>query len=91
MSNYSPERVVERLVAIRNALGMTKAEFADKLGIDRSSYTKIEAGSKPLNIEMGFKISEAYGVPLDYIYRGLPQNLPFWLVEKMQANGDMPL
>ena len=71
--------VSRRLEALRDALGMNKAEFADLIEIDRSSYTKIEKGDKPLLPRQAFKIYERFGVDMNYIYLGqiggVPQRL----------------
>lgn len=84
-SKIRPGLVAARLRALRLALKMTKAEFADSFGIDRSSYTKIENGNKPLNIDMGYEISERYGVSLDFIYRGQLGTLPDTLAPFIRA------
>ena len=65
-----PEMVSPRLAQIREALGLTKAEFADRIGIDRSSYTKIEKAEKPLLPHTAFRIWELFGVDMNYIYLG---------------------
>lgn len=65
-----------RLDAIRAATGLSKGEFADTVQIDRSSYSKIIKGEKPLKIEMGFIVSERWGVSLDFLYKGNLQGLP---------------
>lgn len=62
--------VSPRLQLVREALGLSKAEFADRIGIDRSSYTKIEKAEKPLLPHIAFKIWELYGVDMNYIYLG---------------------
>ncbi|WP_253949476.1 helix-turn-helix domain-containing protein [Mangrovicoccus sp. HB161399] len=67
--------VSRRLLAVRTTSGLPSGEFADSVGIDRSSYSKIEAGKKPLNLEMGFRVSEKWGVSMDYLYRGLLRGL----------------
>ncbi|MES2814506.1 MAG: helix-turn-helix transcriptional regulator [Pseudomonadota bacterium] len=71
-----PDRVGARVTAMRLALQLSKAQFADSLGLDRSSLTKIEAGSKGLDIVTGAKIAEIYGFGLDFIYRGTLTDVP---------------
>lgn len=65
-----PEMVSPRLALVREALGLSKAEFADAIGLDRSSYTKVEKAEKPLLPHIAFKIWELYGVDMNYIYLG---------------------
>lgn len=71
-----PDRVGERITAIRETLRLSKAEFADRLSLDRSSLTKIEAGTKGLDIVVGARIAELYGYGLDFIYRGTMTDVP---------------
>lgn len=73
---YSPPMVAARLSAVRESLDMQKSEMADALGIDRSSYTKIESGSKPLKPEYAFRLWELYAIPMDFTYRGQIRDLP---------------
>lgn len=65
-----------RLDAVRIATGLDKGLFADTVGIDRSSYSKIIKGEKPLKVDMGFAVAERWGVTLDYLYRGSLDRLP---------------
>lgn len=69
-SEIHPTRVAPRLRALREAVGLGPSEFADSVGIDRSSYTKIEKGEKPLHQYMAYDIAVLYGVTMEYIYRG---------------------
>jgi transcriptional regulator with XRE-family HTH domain len=71
-----PDRVGERVTAMRMALHLSKAEFADAISLDRSTLTKIEAGKKGLDIVVGARIAEIYGFGLDYIYRGTLTDVP---------------
>lgn len=76
---WEPTAVAPRLIAARAAIGLSKAEFADAIGIDRSSYTKIEKGLKPLLPREAFRIWALYAVDLNFLYLGqlggLPSNL----------------
>ena len=57
---WEPAVIAPRLVAARLAVGLSKAEFADMIGIDRSSYTKIEKGLKPLMPREAHRIWQLY-------------------------------
>lgn len=81
-----PAVVAVRLAALRMALGLTKAEFADQIGIDRSSYTKIEKGNKPLLPQNAFRLYKLYGVDMNYIYLGQILSLPSSLSKAVQAH-----
>ena len=66
----APQIVARRLAAVREALGMSRAEFSDMIGVDRSSYTKIENGMKPILPPLASRIWELYGIDLNFIYLG---------------------
>ncbi len=75
-SEMHPDRVGERITAMRMALHLSKAEFADAIGLDRSTLTKVEAGKKGLDVVVGAKIAEMYGYGMDFIYRGTLTDVP---------------
>lgn len=81
--------VAPRLVALREALGLSKSEFADRVGIDRSSYTKLEKGEKALQPDRAHRIFQLYGADLNYIYLGqvggLPANLSARIIAHLNA------
>ncbi len=61
---------------MRETLGLSMAEFADAIGLDRSTLTKIEKGKGGLDIKIGERIAQLYGYGLDYIYRGEMSDVP---------------
>lgn len=69
-SDIHPARVALRLQALREAVGLGPSEFADTVRINRSSYSKIEQGTKPLHQYMAYEIAVMYGVSMEYLYRG---------------------
>lgn len=68
--------VAARLDALREATGLDKGIFADTVGIDRSSYSKIIKGEKPLKAEMAFAVSMRWNVSMDFLYKGSLDGLP---------------
>ncbi|WP_072295489.1 helix-turn-helix domain-containing protein [Paracoccus sp. SM22M-07] len=72
----TPVRVAPRITALREALSLDKAQFADSIEYDRSTLTKVEAGKAGLDLAVGERIAALYGVGLDYIYRGDLSDLP---------------
>lgn len=81
-----PERVGPRITALRDALGLSKAQFADSIELNRSTQTKVEAGKEGLDISKAISISTVYGVGLDFIYRGELSDLPLELRQKVIVN-----
>lgn len=86
MQPIHPLLVARRLTAIRAALGLNKADFADSLEIDRSSYTKIEKGQKPLLPKDAYRIFERYAVDLNFIYLGQVGGLPAKLSKSITSH-----
>jgi transcriptional regulator with XRE-family HTH domain len=80
---FEPPVVARRLIALRAALGLNKATFADMIGVDRSSYTKIEKGEKPLLPGSAYRIYELYGVDMNFVYLGQVGGLPVRLSSKV--------
>ncbi|MBM1556689.1 helix-turn-helix transcriptional regulator [Sulfitobacter mediterraneus] len=78
-----PQMVTPRLIALREALGLGKGEFADSIGLDRSSYSKIEKANKPILPPTAQKIWKLYGVDMNYIYLGRVDTLPAHLSSKI--------
>lgn len=69
-SEIHPSRVALRLIALREVLGLSKTDFANAIGVDKSSYTKIEAGNKPLTHYMAHRVCILYGCTMEFLYRG---------------------
>lgn len=87
-SAIHPENVASRLNALREALELGPSEFADSVGIDRSSYTRIEKGEKPLHQYMAYDIATVHGVTMDFLYRGstLDRDLPEKFAQTIRQN-----
>lgn len=76
MQKIDPLAVARRLQRLREYHSMSKTDFAATVGIDKSSYTKLEAGTKPLTAQMAYDIAERWGVTMDYLYRGRLTDVP---------------
>lgn len=90
-SQFHPEAVGRRLIALREHHGKTRAEFASSVQIDATSYGKIEKGLKPLKADMAFRICERWGATMDFLYRGRLTEMPPALADtliKNLTNGD---
>jgi DNA-binding XRE family transcriptional regulator len=87
LSEIHPARVALRLIALREAVGLGPSEFADSVGIDRSSYTKIESGAKTLHQYMAYDIATRHGVTMEYLYRGRTEDghLPVKYAQAIRA------
>ncbi len=85
-SPFHPEAVGRRLTALREHHDKTRADFASSVGIDATSYGRIEKGLKPLKADMAYRIAERWGVSMDYLYRGRLTELPESLANSLMKN-----
>lgn len=85
-SPFHPEAVGRRLEALREHHQLTRADFADSVQIDATSYGRIEKGLKPLKADMAYRISERWGVTMDFLYRGRLTELPPSLADKLMKH-----
>lgn len=56
-----------KLKELRQKLGLSQKEFAEKLGIEYQNYNKYELGKNEPSIETMIKIADYYGISLDYL------------------------
>lgn len=93
-SEMNPDRVGPRVTAMREALRLSKAQFADSIGLDRSALSRIERGIDGLGIAKAMTIADRYGFGLNYIYRGdladVPSNTLSTLLLELHALGVLP-
>ena len=57
-----------KLAACRVNTGMNQAEFAEELGIDRSTVANWETGKTEPSATQLRRISELSGIPIDFIF-----------------------
>ncbi len=68
--------VAARLSAARQALGLTKREFAEAAGMSEQNYGPYENGRRDLSLPSAKKIRKAHGLTLEFIYFGNKADLP---------------
>ena len=61
---------MEQLKVFRKKMGLTQADVADHLGIDRSTYAKYETGQSEPNFDMLQTISLLFGTSIDVLING---------------------
>lgn len=85
MSEYLPGNLQERLRELREKNGYsTRQELAEVLGIDKSTYGRIESGTtKTISSDLLVQLSNLYNVSTDYILglSDVPQKTYFDLAE----------
>lgn len=60
----------ERLKSIRLLLGFTQKQFAERLGMSREGYQKLERGENNISLDVLEKLKTIYGVSADYLLYG---------------------
>jgi transcriptional regulator with XRE-family HTH domain len=66
-----PEIISSRLKALRRELGIkTQSAFAERLGIDKSTYNLYETGKRPLTFETACLIRREFGISIDWLFFG---------------------
>lgn len=68
--NYDLKRSGERIRRLRVKSGSTQEEIAEVLNVDRSFYSRIEAGKKGASIDLLIQLSVLFNVSLDYLILG---------------------
>lgn len=79
------QRIGARLKLIREAYGLKPAEIADLLQIERTYWSRFEAGHRPVNDLVSFLLVDRFGVTLDFIILGRWETLRFEVAEKLRA------
>jgi transcriptional regulator with XRE-family HTH domain len=69
-----------RLKAARLALqppfGLKAAEFSKAIGVQPNTYSQWENGARLLDVLVAIRISERFGITLEWLYRGNAAQLP---------------
>ena len=60
----------ERLIKIREELGISQREFCKNIFVSQSYYAQIESGARPLNDRIILLICSQYSVNKEYILTG---------------------
>ena len=68
--NYDMKQSENRIRLFRTKSGLTQEATAAKLNIDRSYYSRIEAGKKGCSIDIFIQLSEMFHTSLDYLVTG---------------------
>lgn len=76
--------IAARLLATRLALGYEKQkDFAAKAGVSPTAYNNWEGAVKRPGVEAAIQLCTAFGLTLDWIYRGDASGLPHGLAIKL--------
>ena len=62
--------IKDRIIAVREALGLTQRNFCKGIYISQSYYAQIENGNKPVNDRIIALICSQYGVNKEFLLTG---------------------
>ncbi|MFV0373346.1 helix-turn-helix transcriptional regulator [Microbacterium sp.] len=63
-----PTRVTNSIRPFRDAVGLTQAALADRIGVPRQTVIAIEQGKYSPTLELAFQIARALQCPLDEVF-----------------------
>lgn len=70
------EAIAARLRCVREGLGLTKREFAERAGLTEQQYGPYENARRPLSLHAAKQLRQAYQLSLEFIYFGKIDDLP---------------
>lgn len=82
----------ERVLEIRKTLKMTLEEFGGKLGVTKTTISRIEKGVNNLTDQMATAICRTYNVNYDYLVNGdgdMFSNLPQTILDDLCVQYDL--
>jgi transcriptional regulator with XRE-family HTH domain len=68
--------IAKRLVASREALGLSAAELCRRIDCETNRWSQYETGKRPITLEIANRLCDEFRLSLDWIYRDDPSSLP---------------
>ena len=87
--NYDVKQSGERIRQLRIRDRLSQEQVAGKLNIDRSFYSRIEAGKSGCSVDLFVQLSDLFKVSLDYLILGSYSVALFTDSEKMLLKEDI--
>jgi len=72
----SPAAIAARLKRVREILGLSKKDFAERAGISEQAYGPFENERRELSLQAAKKLRKTYGLTLEFMYFGKIDDLP---------------
>lgn len=66
-SSSDREKIAARIKGARVMAGLSQAQAADKLNLQRPAISEIEAGKRKVNVEEAIQMAELYRVDLSWL------------------------
>lgn len=81
----SLEAIGMRLKLTRQVTGLQQNEFCERAGIAANAYNQYEKAKKRISLDNALALCKAYGLTLDWIYRGDPGGLRHETAEAIKS------
>lgn len=75
----------KRLRQTREAMALKAVDICRAIDIEPNRWSQYESGTRPVTMAVAIRLCEAYGLTLDWIYRGDPSGLPVRLHQKLSV------
>ena len=72
MANSSEQTIYNRLPVLRAERGLSRHDLAETLGINYQTLGYLERGEYSPSLELAFRISEYFGLPIEAIFSRYP-------------------
>jgi transcriptional regulator with XRE-family HTH domain len=77
------DQMAARLRETRQAMKLTQARLCRIADIPQSTWNNAETGDNRLGLDQAIKLCDAFGLTLDWIYRGIASGLPTAIQEAL--------
>ena len=72
ISNMRSRRIHNRISVLREERGISRKELAYKIGVNFQTVGYLERGEYNPSLDLAFRISEFFGLPIDFIFSTEP-------------------
>lgn len=79
----SVEEVAARLKLTREALKLSQADLCRRTGITTQAWNNAETADNRIGVDEAMKLCRAFGVTLDWVFRGNRALLPAIILEEI--------
>lgn len=62
-------RLVTHIKELRQQLGLTQEELADRVGVRRETIVHLEAGRYNPSLKLAWEIAQLFGQPIEQVFR----------------------
>ena len=84
-----PRKLYNRIAVLRRERAVSRKELADQIGVNHQTIGYLERAEYNPSLDLAFRISEYFGLPVDFIFSTKPLKLMSQeIVERMGNLGD---